>query len=354
MLKQAEYIGSRAYSILWGLVGGPENQQSSSALILGGLDQGIAGISPNFTGTLNYRSNCSTRMLVTINDISLNWPNGTDTSIFMGSQSSVIQACIAPSFAGLMTIPYAHWTKFQQLAGGRFPGNFETRSRGINFYTMLYEPEDVFFRDLTISLQNSISIRIPNTQLVVPDRVIPTATGQIVTNSSVRNLVLNSIQEVNINDLPVIGRLLLTSAYLSVNHDSNTFSLWQADVRAEMGRLSSLDEKNDVSDVFCGDETKTDIHHSLGPSPTSSSASPPPPPSPMHLSGGAIGGIGAGAIFSIVSFIVIGCVILRRKRESNTPGINHVDRPLDLPPTPPYHSKPNRRDIPSEMNSERD
>jgi hypothetical protein len=83
-------------------------------------------------------------MVITIGDILLNWPNGTDMSIFMGSQSAAIQACISPSFAGLMSLPLSYYNNFWSLAGGTPPDDkTEARSLGINYFTMLFEPNNV-------------------------------------------------------------------------------------------------------------------------------------------------------------------------------------------------------------------
>lgn len=144
-LVSAGDIGTKAYSIFWGLVGGPVEKQTPGSLILGGLDRSlIADQNDNFTSSLVQGSGCETGMVVTIGDILLNWPNGTDMSIFMGSQSAAIQACISPGFAGLMTLPRSYYENFWSLAGGTPPdGKSEARSFGINFYTMLFDPKDV-------------------------------------------------------------------------------------------------------------------------------------------------------------------------------------------------------------------
>ncbi|KAF2868257.1 aspartic peptidase domain-containing protein [Massariosphaeria phaeospora] len=348
VLKNAGRITSRAYSLFWGLVGGPENQQMPGSLVLGGLDQAFIGNgkAENLTSSLNYKSNCSTGMLVSINDISLNWPNGTDTSIFMGSQSSAIQACIAPSFAGLMTIPFLYWRNFRTLAGGEYPEGTETRSVGINYFTMLFQPEGVYYGDLTFSFQNSISIRIPNTELVVPDRSIAPSDGQIVTNDTVRNLVLNPIQAGNVNDLPVIGRLFFSSAYLSVNHDTETFSLWQADTKAELGNIAGLDEKNQINDVFCAAESHGT---SEVPGPRATSTPTPtstPRSSAAPLSGGRIAGIVVGIVIGLLIVATLIFLVLRRNRR----GVQvREDGKEDTPPVPPYHSRPNLLTVPSEL-----
>ncbi|KAF2463043.1 uncharacterized protein BDR25DRAFT_385225 [Lindgomyces ingoldianus] len=356
-LKKAERISSRAYSIFWGLASGPVNQQTPGSLILGGFDQSLAGNGENFTAALNYKSNCSTGMLVTINDMSLNWPNGSDMSIFMGSQSSVIQACIAPHFAGLMTMPFDYWNNMRALIGGTYLGD-AMRSKGFNFFTVLFEPDGVYYGDLTISLQNGISIRIPNTQLVVPEPLINQTTGAVVQNTSVRNIPINPIQNINENDLPVIGRLFFSSAMVLVNHDSQEFTLWQADGKGggERAQLRVVDESGGIGDVFCYGNgslngNSTGMPSSMVPSATSAPALVSH--STARLSGGAVGGIVIGVIVALAVISGI-CFFLFRKRQrhrAEAEGKHTEAATIEgmKPPTPPYHSHPNFRHHPAEM-----
>jgi hypothetical protein len=67
----------------------------------------------------------------------------------------------------------------------------------------------------------------------------------------VRNLVINPIQHINENDLPILGRHFLTSAYLSVNHDTETFSIWQAVSSPGEPKTRALDAENAVISDFC-------------------------------------------------------------------------------------------------------
>jgi hypothetical protein len=144
-LVSAGDIGTKAYSIFWGLVGGPAEKQTLGSLIFGGLDRSlIADQNDNFTASLVQGSRCGTGMIVMISDILLNWPNGTDMSVFMGSQSAAIQACVSPSFAGLMSLPRSYYDNFWSLTGGTPPDNkTEARSLGINYFTMLFDPKNV-------------------------------------------------------------------------------------------------------------------------------------------------------------------------------------------------------------------
>ncbi|UPX13925.1 uncharacterized protein EKO05_0004420 [Ascochyta rabiei] len=310
-LVSAGDIGTKAYSMFWGLVGGPAEKQTRGSLVLGGLDKSlIADQNENFTASLFQGGSCGTGMVVTIGDILLNWPNGTDMSIFMGSKSAAIQACISPSFAGLMSLPLSYYDSFWSLAGGTPPDKkSEARSLGINYFTMLFDPKDVYYGGLTIRLQNSISIMIPNTELVVPDTYIA-SNGAVQTNISVRNVVINSLQSNNGNDLPVLGRLFMSSAYVMVNQDAGKFSVWPVNTESKAPNIVAVDKQNTLVREFCPNSTGgSSDATSL---PTSSVASPPQDVGPK-LSGGAIGGIIFGAVGGIAILITIGFVLYWRR-----------------------------------------
>ncbi|KAK7719695.1 hypothetical protein SLS64_001874 [Diaporthe eres] len=78
--------------------------------------------------------------------------------------------------------------------------------------------------DLTIRLSSGLSIRIPNSQFLVPYVEIA-RDGTRVSNDSLVDLLVNSIGG---NRTATLGRYVLTAAYFMVDYDANTFMLWQA------------------------------------------------------------------------------------------------------------------------------
>lgn len=78
--------------------------------------------------------------------------------------------------------------------------------------------------DLTIRLSSGLSIRIPNSQFLV-SYVEVARDGTRVSNDSLVDLLVNSIGG---NRTATLGRYFVTAAYLMVDHDANTFTLWQA------------------------------------------------------------------------------------------------------------------------------
>ncbi|KAF2847926.1 hypothetical protein T440DRAFT_537853 [Plenodomus tracheiphilus IPT5] len=310
-LVSAGDIGTKAYSMFWGLVGGPAEKQSRGSLVLGGLDRSlIVDQDDNFTASLFQGSRCGTAMVVTISDILLNWPNGSDMNIFMGSQSAAIQACISPSFAGLMSLPRSYYDSFWSLIGGTPPDDkSEARSLGINYFTMLFDPKDVYYGGLTIKLQNSISIKIPNTELVVPDTYIA-SDGAVQTNTSVCNVVIKSLQSNNGNDIPVLGRLFMSSAYVMLNQEAGRFSVWQVNTGSKTSNIVAVNGQNNMINEFCANST--DGSSSATSLPTSS-IKPPPHNETSKLSGGAIGGVVVGGVGGIAILGAIGFFLYWRR-----------------------------------------
>lgn len=85
----------------------------------------------------------------------------------------------------------------------------------------MYPANNFYQGDLTITLDSGFSVRIPNSQLVLPDQKMSDARN-IVSNTSVRDVNIYSLQNVNKNDLPRLGFSFSTSTYLMVDHDAAT------------------------------------------------------------------------------------------------------------------------------------
>lgn len=64
--------------------------------------------------------------------------------------------------------------------------------------------------------------------IVNPDLVIDMETERRYTNESALEILINSAQTANANDLPILGRKFLSSAYAMLNHDSGELTMWEA------------------------------------------------------------------------------------------------------------------------------
>jgi hypothetical protein len=176
-----------------------------------------------------------------------------------------------------------------------------------------------------------MSIKIPNTELVVPDTFIA-SDGTVQTNTSVRNVVINSLQFDNSNDLPVLGRLFMSSAYVMVNQEAGVFTLWQANTTPKTNDIVAVDKQNNMVSEFCASST--------GGSPSATSVptsfvTSPPQNEESKLSSGAIGGIVVGAVGGMAILGVVGFFLYRRRGSNGT----EIDVAQE-PELHPVHLKP--------------
>lgn len=153
--------------------------------------------------------------------------------------------------------------------------------------------------DLNIALGGSgFFVSVPNHQLVQAKWTIA-SDGSIVINDTHGELMINPLQE-DLELMPRFAMTLFQAAYLHVNYDDETFTIWQA------ANPTNANSKFAV----VGDRTATNC---TGPSgaaegnSASSSASPGSSKS-SSLSGGAIGGI-------VVAVFVLGFFFVRRKQK---------------------------------------
>jgi len=119
-------------------------------------------------------------MLVRLSDLRMVYLNGTSVSWFGQSQSTALNACIDLGFTNMINLPYDLYLAFERICQCEDIG----RSFGVNFY------------------------------------------GELVANATTNELLTNSIQEVNENDMPILGRQFLSAAMLMANLDAQTSTLW--------------------------------------------------------------------------------------------------------------------------------
>ncbi|KAI0097829.1 aspartic peptidase domain-containing protein [Nemania sp. FL0031] len=300
-LKAGNRIASRVWSMFYGLTGGNANAQLDGTLVLGGYDQAkVSG--QGYTLELQEVPGCSTQIVVDVSDIILHFPNGTDVSI-VTPEGDGFSACIVPDYPGLMTLAYdPYFEEFQVVTNT----TITERSGGQEWYTMLYsDGTDPFMGDMSINIQYGPSIRIPNSELVIPERTVDDSTGMIVANYSRSNLVINSLQDVNGKDMSQLGRMFLSSAYVMVNQDSGQFTIWAANPTT-VEDLVGVDSTGKDITTFCTNSTTP-----VASTPTQTAVSSQNASS-AGLSSGAIAGIVVGAIAALA--IVIGVVFWRRRR----------------------------------------
>ena len=318
-LKAGRQIASRTWSMFYGWTGDDETSQLDGTLVFGGYDRAKVS-TPGYTQNLRQNERCGTQMLVTIDDILLHFPNGTDVSIVADTSEGSFDACIVPDFPVLMTIandPYME--AFRDFTNN----TINQRSLGLAYYTLLYDDEEEPYRgDMIINIRDGPSVFVPNKQLVLPERTIQEEDGQIVANYSRSNLVINPLQDINMNDLSILGRHFLSSAYVMVNQDMDTFTLWSTDPTHNEDLVGIDEEGKEVSE-WC--------HTGASQEPTPSDQTDPPPDYDGNgLSSGPIAGIVVGGV--AFAAIVIGVIFWRRRRGKVNAAAN-----LESDSSPPAH-----------------
>lgn len=132
-LYSAKAIASRS----WGYYYGREarNDNTAGSFIVGGYDRAKT-YGDGYTRNMEITDNCPSSMVVTIQNILLNLPNGTDVSIFpKTSGGQGLMACIHPEKLVLLDMPVdPYFNTWQQTMGYSLE---ERRSVGIDFWNEL-------------------------------------------------------------------------------------------------------------------------------------------------------------------------------------------------------------------------
>lgn len=129
-------------------------------------------------------------------------------------------------------------------------------------------------------------------------------------NESIKELLINPTDQP-----PTLGRYFLTAAYLMVNHDSNTFTMWQGNPSSSSNLVTVVSEQAAES---CGNVTgvvqpsaTADVTSSATAtgSAESSSSDSSTHPSTGAIAGGTVGGVVFLAIAGLAAFF-----LLRKRR----------------------------------------
>lgn len=154
---------------------------------------------------------------------------------------------------------------------------------------------------MTISLatgSNSapIDFLIKNDQLVAPDLVIDT-NSKVIFNSSVAELLVNPLLPPNDQDMMKLGRPFFSAAYLLVDYDASTFTIWKANQTNDVNLMPVLKEQASQS---C--------------SPNSTIPIIPPKQSPSRPRGKIIGAVVGGLIGLVILLLAVWWIVRSRKR----------------------------------------
>lgn len=298
-LVSAGAIVSRTFSIFQGWTGSQTQYQTDGSLILGGYDSAkIRG--SNITLPFTVEDNCNNGFIISVTDINMNLRNGSNVSIIGRSQGSAMRACIEPNFSPI-TLSEEIWWAFTNVTGVAETGRSISP---INPWGMMIPASGAYDGDLTFSIYPGLDIRIPNHQLIVPDIEINSEGQEYPSSSTEVEVLINSLQSVNANDIPRFGVPFLSSAYLMVDNDLQQFTLSQS----QQSTTSNL--------VAIGPPACNTPAPSPTPKPLPSVlASPNPASTPSsRRPKGAIAGAVTGGLATIA--ICIGVFFIQKKRRA--------------------------------------
>jgi LPXTG-motif cell wall-anchored protein len=162
---------------------------------------------------------------------------------------------------------------------------------------------------MNITIQSDLQIPIANTQVVQPDATI-LSDGSISYNDTLNELNVIALLPPNNGDIVQLGRQFLSGAYLMVNEDNGTFTLWQA-TGGSGESLVAVDENNNVFTPTCSSTSAT------SPVPTASLSSTPSihPPPPKPTTSSIVGPV-VGAIAGVALLVALGVFFRMRKRKN--------------------------------------
>ena len=122
-LVETGKIASRTWSMFNGFTGSQSQNQSDGILVLGGYDEAkiMGNTTDNITLPFDFAADTqdiascpATGMLVTVNNMTLAWPNGTKAGLLGSSRSQQLGACVIPDY-DYISVTNDVWRTFLSL-----------------------------------------------------------------------------------------------------------------------------------------------------------------------------------------------------------------------------------------------
>lgn len=315
-LKSTAQIPSLSWSYWWGISNSASTSATPGQIVFGGYDAAKVDGEP-FTQTLQPPSAaCQSGMTLSFTNLILRFPNGTALDL---NPSRVLTGCIQPDFPAVMSIPadpyFWKWMDVTQTM-------WMARSLGTYWFMPVFPPNNVWVNDptrnfetgsltissyagaLDIQVQGGPVVSIPNDVLVVPDEYIDKS-GTVRRNDSAAVLLLSPNDGPNVNDQLIIGMSFFSGAYLSVNHDNRTWSIWPA--------KATTVENIVAFGNGCGDVTKSNEGHNSNAAEEQDSKTS----EATGMSMAAKIGIAVGAACAAVLLAILLTVLIMRKRRKS-------------------------------------
>ncbi|KAK7214473.1 hypothetical protein V2G26_002476 [Clonostachys chloroleuca] len=335
-LRKTGWTFSRAFSIYWG-----SNWNSGPIeghVVIGGYDKKRI-IEPNVTAPLKYgdyskSDGCFTGIRIVISDITVNFTDGSKKSIFPNNDK--LHACLAPQRPSLLEPPRKYLDKFEEVTGTKHNGN---TSNGFHWGAWIYDRTKSFKGDMTFHLESGLKIRIPNTQYM-PPHVYHDEDGSRIMDTGARELAMPETP----NGVPMLGRYFLTSAYLMVNHDVGTYTLWESNQNASIWKNDLVMIKDKDIAAQCPEnatkpvETPTVSNTELIPESTTTieqTESGSAVASPATIGGSVVGAVIGAAIIGLAA-----AWFIRRRKAVDS------DAPAEMGPSGPGGEYDERKVMP--------
>ncbi|KAE8350059.1 hypothetical protein BDV28DRAFT_151305 [Aspergillus coremiiformis] len=289
LVKKGAII-SKTWSLFYGLTGEDADTQMDGTAVFGGYDRAKTQ-GQNQTFRLNYGVNCRTGMVATVTSIDVGFINGTEQNAF----ASQINMCLDPSFEILsfpLSIVNTLKSKFEAKSFGTSTGRAHNG--------LLYTVADAFTGNTSVTLNRQLKITVPNSQLVVPDYV-PLGNETFFSDTSREVLIGAPTGGDQPEWMTYLGQPFFIAAYLLVNHDLGTFSVWKNN--------STHKEDYHAIDSTGTIRTAEETASQTSPSPTTSQR----PDQGPSLSAGTIAGLVIGPLAGVSLLAAFLAMCYRRK-----------------------------------------
>ncbi|KAK3305986.1 uncharacterized protein B0T15DRAFT_485463 [Chaetomium strumarium] len=221
-LLQSGQIPSRVWSIFWG------------RMWTGNAATDMDGCSED-TG-------CWTGMKVTVSNVVVNFRNGTDYGIM--PPNSAVPCCIVPQRQLVWEGPVDIVDRFVTATQMNSTGS----SFGLHWGASQYDASgNIFDGDVTFVLSNGLQIRIPNNQLITPFVEVD-RNGSRLVHQDTKELLMSGATD----NPTTLGRYFFTAAYLMVDYNAHTFTMWQANPSAKSSLVSVVSKVSENKGSECG------------------------------------------------------------------------------------------------------
>ncbi|KAF3051824.1 hypothetical protein E8E11_005667 [Didymella keratinophila] len=312
-MRNNHNISSRSYSFHWGE--GFSDPPRDGSVVFGGYDEAVRDNSRSVTLPFNRSdpSLCPEGLVVTLTAMNLRSEVGAAANIFDGL--GPLDACIVPSMSNIMALPKDYGDKLLASMGAvRADHDRNGELGGMLQNTAVIEPQSASFRgNLSVSLEDKVAIEFTAQQILINGMPYVDNNGLVQRNDSLTNVPIVVIYPNPAKrEMPRLGSMFFSSAYLMVNHDRDEFTITAADRSSVEPAIVGIDTEGDCSAFLNGTRVLETLS---GPRDNASIPNSSERSSDTKLTTGAIAGIIVGVSMGLLLVAVNFCFWRRRKSE---------------------------------------